>query len=472
MSLTRETIEQLAPDQSSLSAAKKLLAPKKWPRTAASADGALLWGECQGSGSTPYRVVYAPSDRGYKCTCPSRKFPCKHVLALMWLHVDAAVAFEPDEVPEWIHDWMSRRRKGDPATGSAGTPGQAPRAARSLADAEAEPAAPSTGPTDPARAAAQRERNRARREQQILAGLDELDAWLSDQLERGLASFAGVAAEQSRLISRRLADAKAPGVASRIDETAAGLFAVPDTERGAYLAEHFGALHLLAQAYRNQQLLPAALRADVRALVGWTTERQDVLDDPDTRRVVGTWIVTARVDVVQPDRLRRVETWLLHEHEARAEPAVLIDFVPVAGGRPDVPYTVGERLRATLAFYPSNAPLRAVLASRDDERPAAPTWPAQGLADALDRRDEARAAQPWLERTALVADDARIVLASSGELWLVDARTSVGMPLHREQHALALPLVGMAPFRAFAIADAHCATLHYARTEIGDWRCP
>src|SRR5215470_15299538 len=78
MSLTLERIETLAPDQASLAAARKLLKPSSWP-TLAEGEG-LVWGECQGSGATPYRVVVNEADTGYKCTCPSRKFPCKHSL--------------------------------------------------------------------------------------------------------------------------------------------------------------------------------------------------------------------------------------------------------------------------------------------------------------------------------------------------------------------------------------------------------
>ena len=94
MSLTRERIEGLAPDQASLAAALKLVKPAGWPVLAASTGADVLWGECQGSGATPYRVVTTADGGGYKCTCPSRKFPCKHVLAVLWLRVDKPERFE------------------------------------------------------------------------------------------------------------------------------------------------------------------------------------------------------------------------------------------------------------------------------------------------------------------------------------------------------------------------------------------
>jgi hypothetical protein len=71
MPLALEKIAALAPDQPSIDAARKLLKPGSWPRLAWD-DAELVRGECQGSGATPYHA-------GYKCSCPSRKFPCKPI---------------------------------------------------------------------------------------------------------------------------------------------------------------------------------------------------------------------------------------------------------------------------------------------------------------------------------------------------------------------------------------------------------
>jgi hypothetical protein len=68
-------IEELAPDQASLGAAAKLKKADLWPLLAG--EQTLVWGECHGSGSSPYRVICSDADFGFKCTCPSRKLPCK-----------------------------------------------------------------------------------------------------------------------------------------------------------------------------------------------------------------------------------------------------------------------------------------------------------------------------------------------------------------------------------------------------------
>ena len=188
MSLTLAKIEELAPDQGSLAAARKLLKPQGWPLLAS--EGDLFWGECQGSGSQPYRVIFCETDLGYKCTCPSRKFPCKHSLALMWMRVQGQ-SFAAAERPGWVGDWLARRR--GPSAARSNT---APAAEKDISQATAEEPPEAIDPKAAARAAAQRERNQAEREAAILGGLEELDLWLADLLERGLAAFQSGALEQ------------------------------------------------------------------------------------------------------------------------------------------------------------------------------------------------------------------------------------------------------------------------------------
>ncbi len=57
----------------------------------------------------------------------------------------------------------------------------------------------------------------------------------------------------------------------------ADVFRVPEQMRGDLVLERLGALTLIAAAYRNQERLPPALRADVRRAVGWTVKREELL---------------------------------------------------------------------------------------------------------------------------------------------------------------------------------------------------
>src|SRR5215468_3583780 len=324
MSLTLERIEGLAPDQASLAAARKLLKPSNWP-TLVEGEG-LIWGECQGSGATPYRVVVSEADAGYKCTCPSRKFPCKHSLALMWMRADQSVAFPFATVPNWVKDWLSRRREPSSATPPKSDDKAGSKAKPSIRLAEIPEAATIADPKAEQRSAAARERNRLEREAAVLAGLDDLDVWLSDQVQHGMAHFVAQTAQLCRTIAKRLVDAKASGLAGRLDALPTRIFTLPGPSRPSASIRELGQVHLISQAYRRASELPELLAADARQAVGWSVARETLLADSAALRIDAKWRVFAVTSEAQPDRLRRVDTWLWRrDADGMPQCAVLID---------------------------------------------------------------------------------------------------------------------------------------------------
>jgi hypothetical protein len=161
----------------------------------------------------------------------------------MWMRVDRSTSFAPAPVPEWVKDWLSRRRgtssaPGKPKDESKPKPQASIRltetaGTEAVADAKAEQ-----------RAAAARERNRLDREAAVLAGLEDLDLWLLDQVQHGMANFVAQAAQSCRTISQRLVDAKAKsmlGRAAAIKQTGVNLIvllALSDSGHPAYEAKH------------------------------------------------------------------------------------------------------------------------------------------------------------------------------------------------------------------------------------------
>ncbi|MDP9417748.1 MAG: SWIM zinc finger family protein, partial [Actinomycetota bacterium] len=97
----------LAPDASSAAAGRKLAGPTPWSGTGASDEPAVVWGACKGSGKTPYQTVVDLTGPAYKCTCPSRKFPCKHALGLLLLWSGGQIG--GGEPPEWAASWAAGR---------------------------------------------------------------------------------------------------------------------------------------------------------------------------------------------------------------------------------------------------------------------------------------------------------------------------------------------------------------------------
>src|ERR1700756_3952179 len=79
-----------------------------WPAPGAAAGADAVWGVCRGSAAAPYRTVVDLSGPAYRCSCPSRKFPCKHVLALLLLWSEGAVGHHA-ALPDWAATWIAGR---------------------------------------------------------------------------------------------------------------------------------------------------------------------------------------------------------------------------------------------------------------------------------------------------------------------------------------------------------------------------
>jgi hypothetical protein len=464
MALNIAKIEALAPDQAALDAARKLLKPSAWP-TLASDDAGLVWGEAQGSGATPYRVVVCEIDAGAKCTCPSRKFPCKHSLALMWMRAEGKLAFAAGAPPNWVNEWLARRRG----------PSQSAQAADAAPKGSIEAAAAAQGvvsdPKAEARAAAQQERNRQAREASVLAGLDELDRWLSDQLERGVVAFVANAAGACRQMAQRLVDAKASTLATQLDSLPSRLFSVAESARPHHAVVELGALHLIAEAYRRQDALDPAMREDVRQMVGWTPTREALLADARAVRCAGWWRVIATRSEAQPDKLRRIETWLWREEEGGAPRlALLQDFAPKSAGAASAGFMIGETFEAELVFYVSPVPLRALIAaqtspSKTDQ--AMPPLATEGLAAAWRGYEQALGARPWLGDWPLLFKGATV--RRSGEALFLTDDADLALPIFPDQANDVRPLAEAGPIDGVGLWDGWRMRLTYAGTALGQW---
>jgi hypothetical protein len=98
--LTEDTIQRVAPDSEAITAARGLLKKNSFLDPGISADQTWLLGRCKGSGKQPYEVsvdLADPTNPTCRCTCPSRKFPCKHGLGLMLLYTQFPDQFSAQE---------------------------------------------------------------------------------------------------------------------------------------------------------------------------------------------------------------------------------------------------------------------------------------------------------------------------------------------------------------------------------------
>ena len=448
-------VEALAPDQSSLTAASRLNKPAKWSGLTHEDD--LWWGEAQGSGANPYRTVVDGDNVGYKCSCPSRKFPCKHALALMWIQATATEPFTEGTRPDWVNDWTGRRR----TTRTTAAPAEDKSIARAADPPEPAPADPQAQ----AKAAATAARRAATTRAMIADGLDELDRWIVDQTRTGLAAFCDHAPDRCRKIAARLVDARAASLASRLDEMPSRLLALPTEERPDLAVRELGQVVLLTKAWRADPTDPQAARD-----VGTAEQRDQVLAHPDAPRSTGFWEVVGEQIRTRRDNLVSHATWLMAlDPQAAQRFAVLLDFYPATAGRRDQVFTPGAQIEATVAFYPSAGPVRAVVVERGDPPTQTFGWPpvrADDAYDPLSQCADAWAGVPWQLEHPLTLPAGRVVEAAGGRLWWRADVGGAGLPLSGD-HDGSGALLGLALEQAVGLWDGFRLALLAAQTPFG-----
>lgn len=392
---TPERVLALAPDPSSAKAGQGLAAPRKW--VTLGADGRTLWGEAQGSGSKPYQVAVDTAEPAWRCSCPSRKLPCKHALGLFLLHASQPAALAPAEPPAWVAEWIVSRDA---------------RAGQRVAKAAAEAAKPVDAEAQAKRA--------AKREERVAAGLEELELWVADLVRQGLATAQARPPAFWEGMAARLVDAQATGAARLVRE----LGRIPQSGEGwpGRMLEALGRLRLLTEAHRRLDTLPEPVREDARAALGWTRKQEEVLALGTVR---DRWQVLGR-RVDEEERLRVQRTWLRGETTGRD--ALVLVF---AHGRETLDTTLvpGTVLDAELGFHPGSRPLRAVAGTRHGA--PAPLGGIGGyatVAEAVAAYADALAAHPWTEEFPVPL--AAVVPVPDGGGWAArDAEGGV-LPLH------------------------------------------
>ncbi len=108
MNITEKEINLIAPNADAASNGRGLV--KKLANLHQSVDGTLIFGECAGSGKNPYHCSADYMDANvpvYRCSCPSRQIPCKHVLGLLYAFAGGQT-FTTADIPE---DVLSKRAK-------------------------------------------------------------------------------------------------------------------------------------------------------------------------------------------------------------------------------------------------------------------------------------------------------------------------------------------------------------------------
>lgn len=372
MNWTADAVLALAPDDSSAKAARGLVSPAKWPLLGA--DETAVWGECQGSGSKPYQAQVDLNGPAFRCSCPSRKFPCKHGLALMLLRAAEPARFSGGPPPAWVAEWIVSRVQ---------------KAEKKEQKAQAAAAAP----PDPEAAA----KRTAQRWSRMAQAAGELRPWLRDQVARGLGELSAAQRPQWKTMAARLVDMQVPGLAQRLSDAADLIGAGPGWPEQVLHA--LGLLQLACDGLERHDSLDPALRAELRIVLGWPLDKSEVLAEGETVR--DDWLVIGQA-LEEREKLTERRVWLLGLKSGRR--ALVLDHA-FAGKGFEQSWLVGHASDASLAYFPGASGLRA-LAQELHAAPRPVPPPAFTLDEEWMRVAQRTAASPWVPLHPMLVEGA------------------------------------------------------------------
>jgi len=202
LSITTELIERIAPNASAMANAKKISQKNGFVVLSKSEDETLLYGECKGSGKKPYITsadFIDPSAPVFRCSCPSRQFPCKHALALLFDYM-AQKTFTSCEIPE---DIISKREKIDKKKENAEKPKKMKNVNKSAL---------------------------TKKMKKQLEGLELAEKFLKEVLQTGIASLSGKGLKTYADLAKQMGDYYLPAPQALMQQI---LFTVEELQKNA-----------------------------------------------------------------------------------------------------------------------------------------------------------------------------------------------------------------------------------------------
>lgn len=182
-----------------------------------------------------------------------------------------------------------------------------------------------------------------------LAGIYELESWLENLIQQGLATVLTRDARFWEEFAARMVNAKLGGIARRI--RAFKNWLQTDNAHERLLAE-IGELYLFVKAFQKLDTLPPDFQQEILFFAGTTIKKEKVLQ---AESVLDQWLVIGQSEGKEEEmRFRR--TWLQGINTQQT--ALLLDFA-FRFAPFEMNWTVGSLLQAAINYYPGVYPQRA-----------------------------------------------------------------------------------------------------------------
>lgn len=322
MNWSAQQVLTMAPDAATAKRGEALATSRAWKNLETSENA--LWGDCKkGSSDGFYQTWIDLSTPAFKCNCPSRKFPCKHSIALLLIFVRTPEMIgATNEIPTEISAWVESRKAR-----STENPGKIVENAGQA-------------------------KTRNKRLTKMAAGFEDLDRWMGDLIRQGLASTESQPGNFWQNIASRMVDSQIGGVARML--RAMPLLQAANPHWPEQLLAQIGQFYLLSKGFEKLEQLPESLQADLLSVVGVNVKKDDLMV---LKGVVDHWMVVGIIEGVD-ENLNFRRTWLYGEKTQKT--ALILEFSFGSEGYSSH-WITGQCFEAEIVFYPSAFPLRAAL---------------------------------------------------------------------------------------------------------------
>lgn len=440
MQWTDEKIAALAPNDSTERRGRMLANSSKWNLLATNYEA--IWGECKGSGSQPYTVQINLLSSKFKCSCPVRKSPCKHILGLFFLYAKSSAVFKYQMPPANMQNWLETHTAVPSNTTSSGT--------TTIKSDEA---------LEKARIA--KEKRWQKRVELMASGMDELELWLTDVVRQGLANTDAQKAGFWNQVAAKMMDAKLPRISNYLKETHQLILKESDWTELA--VARLGELYFWVESFKKRAALTAELQEELFQMLGKTVKKADVITQDHSTN--DTWTILGKKEGVDIEGRNYRRVWLQGQTSQ-----VMTLFLDYSFGNMgyEQQYTVGDVLKGKVAYYSPISPQRAVPV---DLQTAAlnTTLTTHRQADMiafLEQYSQTIAKNPWTSLTPMSIANIKVTINDEQELQLQDANNHIIpiLPVSEKTRWKIVALSGGHPIHLFGEWDG----LHFEPLSVLD----
>ncbi|HPN69348.1 MAG TPA: SWIM zinc finger family protein [Saprospiraceae bacterium] len=393
MKFSESQIRSLAPDEASMKAGKGLSSKNSW--VTIGQNDRVLWGEIKGSGAKPYQTQIDLLNIAFKCSCPSRKFPCKHGIGLMLVLVSDPNAPTQTDEPSWVAEWINKR-----AVKSEQVIVEKTYTEEELSKLEKG-----------------KEKRAEERAVAVEDGVAELTLWFKDLIKSGLIHLPNKDLSYFNKTSARMIDAKAPGLASWV-KSLSNLNYASGNDWQLEALQIICKTFLLLDAYKNIGQQIEEMQVTIKNLIGWSQSPKDLLADDSQPIIKDIWLVLGQEEKTNDDIIVQ-KTWLLGLHTN--EKAMILNFGTKFSPMP-ISVMKGSILEAEMVFFPGETRQRAIIKLQNQMFDNVPKLPEllEDFEQAIDLDRANIAKNPWWNDTIIVVKNVRL-LKNQNQVYAIDS---------------------------------------------------